>query len=100
MPLGAATLGKEALFPKSAVSLVSVGDGSVNNAMFLAAVNMAEYARFRGRKCPVLFAVTDNQLCISLKGHGWHAPSTPQNRPCTHDQPHALAYRGRVHMRA
>ena len=71
VPLGVATLGKEALFPKNAVSLVSVGDGSVNNAMFLAAVNMAEYARFRGRKCPVLFAVTDNQLCISLRGHGW-----------------------------
>eukprot|EP01051_Picozoa_sp_SAG22_P015685 SAG22_NODE_2086_length_3031_cov_4.223056_6_plen_257_part_01 len=25
----------------------------------------------RGYKCPVVFAVSDNDLCISLKGHGW-----------------------------
>lgn len=58
-------------FPKDAVSYVSVGDGSVNNAHFLTAINLAEYARFRKFKCPVLFAVTDNNLCISLKGSGW-----------------------------
>jgi TPP-dependent pyruvate/acetoin dehydrogenase alpha subunit len=58
-------------FPKDALSYVSVGDGSVNNAHFLTAINLAEYARFRKFKCPTLFAITDNNLCISLKGSGW-----------------------------
>ncbi len=58
-------------FDKGAVSVVSVGDGSVNNAHFMSAVNLAEYASFRNVKCPVLFVVTDNGLCISLKTGGW-----------------------------
>jgi|EP00945_MAST-04E_sp_MAST-4E-sp1_P002826 2-oxoisovalerate dehydrogenase E1 component len=60
-----------AKFPNDAVSYVSVGDGSVNNAHFLAAMNLAEYAQHRGFKCPVVFGISDNGLCISLKGHGW-----------------------------
>eukprot|EP00049_Salpingoeca_infusionum_P026976 m.29395 g.29395 ORF g.29395 m.29395 type:complete len:772 (+) comp9160_c1_seq1:108-2423(+) len=56
---------------KRAISYVSLGDGSVNNAHFLTALNFAEYAKHRGFKCPVLFAVTDNNLCISLKGYDW-----------------------------
>eukprot|EP00397_Hematodinium_sp_SG-2012_P010694 GEMP01010817.1.p1 GENE.GEMP01010817.1~~GEMP01010817.1.p1 ORF type:complete len:778 (+),score=212.19 GEMP01010817.1:95-2428(+) len=58
-------------FPRNAVSYVSVGDGSVNNAHFLASVNVAQYFRHRGFKCPVVFAISDNQWCISLKGHDW-----------------------------
>jgi 2-oxoisovalerate dehydrogenase E1 component len=58
-------------FPRDAASFVSVGDGSVNNAHFLAAVNTALYAQHRGFKCPVVFCVTDNDRCISLRGHGW-----------------------------
>ncbi|GAB5358588.1 hypothetical protein AAMO2058_000471300 [Amorphochlora amoebiformis] len=60
-----------ARFPKDAISFVSVGDGSVNNAHFLSAVNMAEYARARKFKCPILFGVSDNDICISLHGFGW-----------------------------
>lgn len=45
------------------VSFVSVGDGSVNNAHFLSAVNLAEYAMHRSFKCPVVFVVTDNDVC-------------------------------------
>uniref|UniRef100_A0A0G4GCD1 Transketolase-like pyrimidine-binding domain-containing protein n=1 Tax=Chromera velia CCMP2878 TaxID=1169474 RepID=A0A0G4GCD1_9ALVE len=56
---------------KNPISFVSVGDGSVNNGMFLSAVNMADYARHRKIKCPVLFAVTNNEICISLRGHRW-----------------------------
>ena len=37
-------------FPRSAISLVTVGDGSINNAHFLSAVNLAEYARHVGMK--------------------------------------------------
>ena len=58
-------------FPADAVSYVSVGDGSVNNGHFLTAINLAEYAKFRRFKCPTLFAITDNNICISLKGNGW-----------------------------
>jgi TPP-dependent pyruvate/acetoin dehydrogenase alpha subunit len=60
--------------PKDAVSLVSVGDGSVNNGHFLSAVNLAGYARHRGYKCPTVFVVTNNEVCISLRGHGWIEP--------------------------
>jgi len=52
-------------------ALPAVGDGSVNNAHFLAAVNLAEYSAHRGFKCPVLFGITDNNLSISLRGHNW-----------------------------
>ena len=55
----------------SQVSFVSVGDGSVNNAHFLSAINLAQYAAFRKFKCPIVFTVTDNDLCISLKGYGY-----------------------------
>ena len=54
-----------------AVSYVSLGDGSVNNAHFLAALNLAEYASHRGFKCPTLFGITDNQISISLRGYDW-----------------------------
>ena len=36
------------------MSYVSVGDGSVNNAHFLAATNLAEYMGHRGFQCPVV----------------------------------------------
>ena len=42
-------------FPSDFVSYVSTGDGSVNNAHFLSALNLAEYTRHRGFKCPVVF---------------------------------------------
>lgn len=61
---------KKSKNPK-AISFVSVGDGSVNHAHFLSATNLAEYAEYRGYKCPVVFAISDNDLAISLKGYGW-----------------------------
>ena len=39
-------------FPYSAISYVSVGDGSINNAHFLSAINLAEYATYHRRKVP------------------------------------------------
>lgn len=69
----AAFLGLPARLPGSAISYVSLGDGSVNNAHFLTALNLAEYMQHRGFQCPVVFAVSDNDRCISLRGHGWLA---------------------------
>lgn len=58
-------------FPRDFVSYVSVGDGSVNNAHFLSATNFAEYVQHRSFRCPVVFAISDNDLAISLRGYDW-----------------------------
>ncbi|KAH9260200.1 hypothetical protein BASA81_001369 [Batrachochytrium salamandrivorans] len=63
-----------ALLPSTSnnsVHFVSLGDGSAHNAAFLSAKNLAENATYRNIKCPVLFCITDNDLCISLKQHGY-----------------------------
>ena len=64
-------LGDQARFPHDAVSFVTVGDGSVHNSHFLSALNLAKYSQHRGIKCPVIFGVSDNKICISLPGHDW-----------------------------
>ena len=61
----------KAPYSRDAISYVSLGDGSVNNAHFLAALNLSKYAAHRRMKCPVVFVISDNKKCISLKGHGW-----------------------------
>jgi len=67
-------LKESCLLPPQGLSYCSLGDGSVNNAHFLSAANTAAYAAHRGFKCPVLFGISDNGLCISLSGHGWLQP--------------------------
>ncbi len=62
-------LGVDCLSPKDAISFVSLGDGSVNNAHFLSGANLAAYANYNGSKCPVVFAISNNDMCISLKGN-------------------------------
>lgn len=87
------------IFPKDAVSFVSLGDGSANNGHFLSALNLAEYSAFnnikvcartttlrsdcplmcsirfrlclRPTQCPVVFAISDNGVSISLKDKGY-----------------------------
>ena len=58
-------------FEPDFVSLVSMGDGSVHNAHALSAFNLAEYAKHRNFKCPVVFVISDNNLSISLPGYNW-----------------------------
>jgi 2-oxoisovalerate dehydrogenase E1 component len=53
------------------VSFVTIGDGSVHNAHFLSAFNLARHARFRRNKCPVVFGVSDNGLSISYPTDGY-----------------------------
>ena len=57
-------------FP-SPVSFVTLGDGSVNNAHFLSALNLSLFARHKRFKCPVVFGISDNNLSISLKSSGY-----------------------------
>ena len=56
---------------KKPVSFVTLGDGSVHNAHFLSSFNLARHARFRKKKCPVVFGVTDNGLSISYPTGGY-----------------------------
>lgn len=53
------------------VSFVTIGDGSLHNAHFLSAFNLARHARFRNTKCPVVFGVSDNGLSISYPTDGY-----------------------------
>ncbi len=62
-------VGSRCPVPLDAISYVSLGDGSVNNAHFLAAKNLAEYSDHRKFPCPILFGISDNERCISLPGH-------------------------------
>jgi TPP-dependent pyruvate/acetoin dehydrogenase alpha subunit len=70
IPLARA-LGISTRFSPRAVSLVTVGDGSINNGHFLSAINLAAYAKHNRMKCPVVFGISDNGMCISLKGRQW-----------------------------
>ena len=61
-----------AKYGKGAVHYVTLGSGSLSNGHFLAAINLARHAAKEGRRVPVVFGVTDNGLCISLKdGSGY-----------------------------
>ena len=53
------------------VSFVTIGDGSVHNAHFLSAFNLARHARYRRNKCPVVFGVSDNGISISYPTDGY-----------------------------
>ena len=85
--------GVDTIFPQDFVSYVSIGNGSADNAHFLSATNIARYAQHKGtkmfqqaavslccerhhlclagNKCPVVFGISDNKMCISLKSDGW-----------------------------
>lgn len=71
IPLSNYLMGKESKFAPNAVSLVSLGDGSINNAHFLSAFNLAKYSEHNKIKCPMVFVISDNKICISLRGSGY-----------------------------
>ena len=54
-------------FKTGSISFVSVGDGSINNSHFLSAINIVDYAIHNNVKVPLLIAITNNKLCISLR---------------------------------
>jgi 2-oxoisovalerate dehydrogenase E1 component len=71
IPLSNYLLGSESKFSPNAISYVSLGDGSINNAHFLSALNLAKYSEHNKVKCPLVFGISDNKICISLKGTGY-----------------------------
>lgn len=72
IPLSQTLLPQDARqFDANAISIVSLGDGSLNNAHFLSGLNLAKCALHNRIKCPVVFVITDNDICISLKGTGY-----------------------------
>jgi 2-oxoisovalerate dehydrogenase E1 component len=60
-------------FASNAISVTSIGDGSLNNAHTLSGLNLARYATHNQIKCPFVLIITDNNICISLKGTGYTA---------------------------
>jgi pyruvate/2-oxoglutarate/acetoin dehydrogenase E1 component len=66
------------------LSFVTIGDGSVHNAHFLSSFNLASHARYRKKKCPVVFGVSDNGLSISYSTSGYadyiFSPSASQQQ--------------------
>jgi 2-oxoisovalerate dehydrogenase E1 component len=46
---------KKKMFPSDAISYVSFGEGSVNNAHFLSALNLAKYSQHRGVKVRIQY---------------------------------------------
>lgn len=71
IPLANKILGHNSIFKRDSISYVSIGEGSSNNAHFLSAMHLARYSEHAKVKCPVVFVVSDNKKCISLKGNGW-----------------------------
>jgi TPP-dependent pyruvate/acetoin dehydrogenase alpha subunit len=55
------------VFPRDAVSYVSVGDGSVNNAHFLSALNLAKYAQHRRIKVSTSSSSAVSVCCFSRR---------------------------------
>jgi 2-oxoisovalerate dehydrogenase E1 component len=84
IPLSNRLLGSKSNFAPDAISYVSLGDGSINNAHFLAAINLAKYSEHNRFKCPIVFVVSDNKKCISLKGTGWVDKYVSQLSPMFH----------------
>ncbi|KAL7547356.1 hypothetical protein ACHAWF_010672 [Thalassiosira exigua] len=78
------------------VSFVSLGDGSVHNAHFLSAFNLARHARFRNKKCPLVFGVSDNGLSISYPTDGYADYLLSRAQPATSSGSRAIADRDGV----
>jgi hypothetical protein len=53
-------------FPKDSISVVSVGEGSTNNAHFLSALNLAEYSAFKNQKVDRRHSSPPSSLTLSL----------------------------------
>eukprot|EP01083_Nonionella_stella_P209851 760312_1 len=54
-------------FAQGSLSFVSLGDGSINNAHFLSAINIVDYAVHHNIKVPLLMCISNNKICISLR---------------------------------
>src|SRR5437764_4783192 len=67
-------LGAEVLWPSDAVAVCSFGDGSVNHASAVAALNTAGWCDHSGLRIPVLFVCEDNGIGLSVRSpEGWVA---------------------------
>jgi len=53
------------------VSLVTIGDGSLHNHHFLSSYALAQHAKHKSTKCPVVFGVADNGFSISYRTQGF-----------------------------
>src|SRR5947207_6226766 len=64
--------GAEVVWPSDAVAVCSFGDGSVNHASAVAALNTAGWCDHSGLRIPVLFVCEDNGIGLSVRSpEGW-----------------------------
>jgi TPP-dependent pyruvate/acetoin dehydrogenase alpha subunit len=49
------------------ISFVSIGDGSVHNGHFHSAFHLARHAKHLSKKCPTVFAISNNGISISYE---------------------------------
>ncbi len=67
-------LGAEIVWPSDAVAICSFGDGSINHATAVAALNTAGWCDHSGLRIPVLFVCEDNGIGLSVRSpEGWVA---------------------------
>src|SRR5438874_4347177 len=67
-------LGAEVAWPADAIAVCSFGDGSVNHASAVAALNTAGWCDHSGLRIPVLFVCEDNGIGLSVRSpEGWVA---------------------------
>lgn len=57
---------KKKMFPSDAISYVSFGEGSVNNAHFLSALNLAKYSQHRGVKVRRIRSTLDCRTVLKM----------------------------------
>ena len=53
------------------ISFVTIGDGSLHNHHFLSSWALAQHARHRKNKCPIVFGISDNGFSISYRTQGY-----------------------------
>jgi 2-oxoisovalerate dehydrogenase E1 component len=53
------------------ISFVSIGDGSLHNHHFLSSWALAQHARHKNTRCPVVFGISENGFSISYRTQGF-----------------------------
>lgn len=64
-------LGRALAIQDDAISMVTLGDGSINHSHFLSALNLAAHFSYMGQDVPIVFGVSVNDISISYKLNNW-----------------------------
>lgn len=64
-------LGRALAAPSNGISMVTLGDGSINHSHFLASLNSSAHFSYLGKDTPIVFGVSVNDISISYKLNNW-----------------------------